>query len=218
MPDRFDLIVFDWDGTVVDSTAFISRSIQLAAADLGLAVPSTEQASHVIGLGLTDALARAVPDLPPERMQEFSLRYRHHYFAREPDIVLFSGMGELLAELVGAGQRLAVATGKSRVGLARAFEATGLGPLFEATRCADQTHSKPHPAMLLEIAEETGVDPARMLMIGDTTHDLQMADNAGASGVGVTYGAHPRHGLAAVAHLALVDDVAELAAWLRREV
>lgn len=217
MPARFDLIVFDWDGTVVDSTAFISRSIQLAAADLGLVVPSAEEASHVIGLGLHDALARAVPDLPPERMPEFSLRYRHHYFAREPDIVLFAGMAELLAELSGAGRRLAVATGKSRVGLARAFEATGLAPLFEATRCADQTHSKPHPAMLLEIADETGVDPARMLMIGDTTHDLLMAGNAGAGGLGVTYGAHPRAGLAQVAHLALVDNVAELAAWLGRE-
>ncbi|MEF9994991.1 MAG: HAD-IA family hydrolase [Burkholderiaceae bacterium] len=217
MPARFDLLVFDWDGTVVDSTAFITRSIQLAAADLGLPVPDDRQASHVIGLGLREALARAVPELPPERLEEFSLRYRHHYFAREPDIVLFGGMRELLVERVESGCRLAVATGKSRIGLARALEATGLTSMFEATRCADQTHSKPHPAMLLEISVETGVDPSRMLMIGDTTHDLQMAINAGTAGVGVTYGAHPRASLAATAPLALVDSVPDLAAWLREQ-
>lgn len=217
MPAKFDLLVFDWDGTVVDSTAFIARSIQLAAADLGLPVPDERQASHVIGLGLREALARAVPELPAERMEEFSLRYRHHYFAREPDIVLFDGMRDLLLELSRSGCRLAVATGKSRIGLARAFEATGLGPLFEATRCADQTRSKPHPAMLLEIGAETGIEPARMLMVGDTTHDLQMASNAGAAGLGVTYGAHTRESLAAVMPLALVDSVAELAAWLRSQ-
>jgi len=216
MSAKFDLVVFDWDGTVVDSTAFITRAIQLAAADLGLPIPSEAQASHVIGLGLREALARAVPELPADRLEEFSLRYRHHYFAREPDIVLFAGMRELLGELIEGGSRLAVATGKSRVGLARALEATGLGPLFEATRCADQTHSKPHPAMLLELAVETGVETSRMLMIGDTTHDLQMAVNAGAAGLGVTYGAHTRENLAAVDALALVDSVEELARWLRR--
>jgi phosphoglycolate phosphatase len=208
------LIVFDWDGTLVDSTAMIALAIQKAAADLGLAVPTLEQASHVIGLGLHDALARAVPDLTVARIDEFSARYRFHYLAREPEIILFPGVAELLRELGASPVPLAVATGKSRRGLARAFEATGLGPLFGSSRCADETHPKPHPAMLLELTEELGVAPARTLMIGDTTHDLEMAAAAGAAGIGVTYGAHPRDQLQARNPLALVASVAELRAWL----
>ena len=215
MPRRFDLIVFDWDGTLVDSTAMIALAIQKAAEDLGLVVPTLEQASHVIGLGLNDALARAVPELPLTRIDEFSARYRIHYFAREPEIVLFDGVRDLLSELSEQAVPLAVATGKSRRGLARAFEATGLGMLFGSSRCADETNPKPHPAMLLELASEFAVAPDRILMIGDTTHDLQMASAAGAHGIGVVYGAHPRDQLLALAPLALVASVAELRAWLR---
>src|SRR5512134_2591479 len=215
MQRRFDLLVFDWDGTIVDSTSMIAACIQKAAADLGLAVPTLEQASHVIGLGLHDALARAVPDLPAARVDEFSARYRHHYFAREPDIVLFEGIRALLVERVEAGLPLAVATGKSRRGLARAFEATGLGRFFESSRCADETHSKPHPAMLLELAEELSVATDRIVMIGDTTHDLEMAAAAGSSGIGVTYGAHPRAQLAACEPLALAGYVRYQRRWLQ---
>ncbi len=121
MPRPFDLVVFDWDGTVVDSTAMIARCIQKAAADLGLTVPTIEQANHVIGLGLQDALAGAVPELTADRIEAFSARYRHHYFAVEPEIVLFDGIRELLVELAESGAHLAVATGKSRRGLDRAF-------------------------------------------------------------------------------------------------
>ncbi len=215
MPRRFDLIVFDWDGTIVDSTAMIAVCIQKAAADLGLTVPTLEQASHVIGLGLHDALARAVPELTAGRIEEFSARYRHHWFACEADIVLFRGVRELLAELRERGLPLAVATGKSRRGLARAFDQTGLGDLFAASRCADETDPKPHPAMLLELTEELSVMPERTVMIGDTTHDLDMANAAGAAGIGVTYGAHPRDQLAAREPIALVGDVGELRQWLR---
>lgn len=215
MQRRFDLLVFDWDGTIVDSTAMIASCIQKAAADLGLAVPTLERASHVIGLGLMDALSRAVPDLPVSRVDEFSARYRHHYFACEPDIVLFEGIRALLIERAEAGLPLAIATGKSRRGLARAFEATGLGQYFESSRCADETHSKPHPAMLLELADELNVAPERTVMIGDTTHDLQMADAAGAGAVGVTYGAHSREQLAVLAPLMLAGSVEELHRWLR---
>lgn len=214
MLDRFDLIVFDWDGTLIDSTATIARAIQQAAADLGLAVPDFETASHVIGLGLADALALAVPDLPRARAAEFSARYRHHYLANEDTLTLFAGARELLDALAAADKVLAVATGKSRAGLARALAATALQGRFAATRCADQTEPKPHPAMLLELADELGVAPARMLMIGDTTHDLQMAAAAGAAAVGVTYGAHPRERLASLEPLALVDSIAELRRWL----
>lgn len=215
MPRRFDLIAFDWDGTIVDSTSMIARCIQRAAADLGLTVPTLERASHVIGLGLHDALARAVPELVAGRIEEFSARYRHHWFACEPDIVLFDGVRELLAELRERGVPLAVATGKSRRGLQRAFDQTGLGAFFQASRCADETHPKPHPAMLLELAGELAIDVDRIVMIGDTTHDLEMAAAAGAAGIGVTYGAHPQAQLAACSPAALVDDVAALGLWLR---
>jgi phosphoglycolate phosphatase len=212
--DRFDLIVFDWDGTLIDSTATIARAIQQAAADLGLAVPDFETASHVIGLGLSDALARAVPDLPPARAAEFAARYRYHYLANERTLSLFAGARELLTSLAAADKLLAVATGKSSAGLARALDAADLQGYFAATRCADQTAPKPHPAMLLELSDELGVAPARMLMIGDTTHDLQMAAAAGTAAVGVTYGAHPRGDLARLEPLALLDSVDDLRRWL----
>jgi phosphoglycolate phosphatase len=215
---RFDLIVFDWDGTIVDSTAMIAASIRSAAADLGLAVPTIEQASHVIGLGLLDALRHAVPGLATERAEEFSARYRHHYLAGEPEIVLFEGMRTLLDELSSSGVPLAVATGKTRRGLARAFETTGLGRLFASSRCADESQSKPHPAMLLELASELNVVPQRILMIGDTTHDLQMAASAGVHSLGVTYGAHLHEHLSAHATLGLVNSVPELRRWLAAQI
>lgn len=215
---RFDLIVFDWDGTIVDSTAMIAQCIRSAAADLELVVPTLEQASHVIGLGLLDALSHAVPSLKPERAEEFSARYRHHYLAGESNIVLFAGMQSLLQELARGEVPLAVATGKNRRGLARAFESTRLGPLFAASRCADETKSKPHPAMLLELSKHFNVSPHRILMIGDTSHDLQMANAAGASALGVTYGAHLHAHLELYKPLALISSVPELGAWLRASV
>jgi len=212
--DRFDLVVFDWDGTLSDSTAAIARAIQDAAADLGLPVPDDATASHVIGLGLHDALARAVPTLAPERIPEYSARYRFHYLAREAELVLFPGARELIAELRAAGALLAIATGKSQRGLQRALATTALGSEFAATRCADQTHPKPHPAMLLELADELMVAPERTLMVGDTTHDLQMAAAAGAAAAGLTQGAHPYDQLAACRPLALFDSLAQLHEWL----
>lgn len=214
MRNSFELAVFDWDGTVVDSTAMIARSIQKAAADLGLQIPTLERASHVIGLGLRDALSTAVPDLAEDRIEQFTDRYRHHYFAVEPEIVLFAGVRELLVELAESGTRLAVATGKSRRGLDRALDATGLRLFFESSRCADETHPKPHPAMLLELTGELAVRAERTVMIGDTTHDLAMAQAAGTRAIGVTYGAHPRAQLAAHAPLALVDSFEGLRPWL----
>lgn len=213
MLDRFDLVVFDWDGTLIDSTATIARAIQQSAADLGLNVPDFATASHVIGLGLRDALARAVPDLPPARAAEFSARYRYHYLANEESLELFTGIRELLGWLA-ARKPLAIATGKNTAGLGRALDSTALRPHFRATRCADQTTPKPHPAMLLELGDELGVVPERILMIGDTTHDLEMARAAKAHAIGVTYGAHPRAQLAALEPLALVDSVDDLSRWM----
>ncbi len=214
MIDRFDLVVFDWDGTLVDSTALIAAAIRQAAADLGLTVPDFERASHVIGLGLADALARAVPELSSSRFPEFAARYRAHYLAGESQVALFPQVRGLLDALREREVPLAIATGKTRAGLARALEAAGLAGHFSATRCADETAPKPDPAMLLELAEELDVAASRMVMIGDTTHDLQMAAAAGVAAVGVTYGAHPRAQLAALSPMALVDSVPALRGWL----
>ena len=212
---RFDLIVFDWDGTLMDSTATIASSIQRACADLGLPVPSNERANHVIGLGLADALAYAVPDMTEDLVPRMVERYRHHYLSRDADLVLFPGVREIIVALKDKGHFVAVATGKSRAGLDRAMNACGLRPLFDATRCADECRSKPDPQMLWELGDELGVRSDRMLMIGDTTHDLQMAVNAGAHGLAVSYGAHLHETLDGLGALAVLASPGELYAWLK---
>ncbi|MCC6208777.1 MAG: HAD-IA family hydrolase [Gammaproteobacteria bacterium] len=213
---RYRLIVFDWDGTLLDSTAGIAVAIQEAARDLGLPVPSREAASHVIGLGLQDALRGAVPSLPEARYREFSEAYRRHFLARQADMELFPGVRELLDELRAAEYRLAVATGKSRRGLDQALKMTGLEPLFHATRCADETQPKPHPAMLLELMEELSLAQRDLLMIGDTSHDLGMARSAGVDAVAVAYGAHPSASLQSWEPRACVHSIDELRQWLAK--
>jgi len=215
MVKKYDLIVFDWDGTVMDSTAIIASSIQSACRDLGLPVPSDEAARHVIGMGLAQALQHAVPDAPPHLHEPLADRYRHHFLAQDQTIPLFEGAAETIAELKEAGYLLAVATGKSRKGLDRVMDCSGLREFFIASRTADETFSKPHPAMLHELMDELAIDAERVLMVGDTTHDLQMAINAGVDAVGVTYGAHPEDQLRALAPLALLDNFHELRAWFK---
>jgi phosphoglycolate phosphatase len=210
----YEVLVFDWDGTLVDSTGLIANAILRAAADLGVTVPDPSRAWHVIGLGLAQALALVLPELPRERIPEYVARYQVHFHQGEQDIHLFEGVRELLDTLRARGRRMAIATGKSRSGLARSLERAGLQGHFAAHRCADQTHPKPHPAMLLEIAEELDVDVGRLLMIGDTSHDLLMAESAGAGGVGVSFGAHPRAELEQRRAVAIFDQPAELHAWL----
>jgi len=187
---KYDLVVFDWDGTLLDSAGAIVLAIQAACRDIGHSPPSDEQARHVIGLGLIDALRHAAPDLPPESYPALVERYRFHYLAGDHQLSLFKGVPELLGELQAAGHILAVATGKSRLGLERALDHSGLRPLFQASRCADECHSKPHPQMLDELMAEFGVTGEATLMIGDTSHDLLMARNAGVDSLAVTYGAH----------------------------
>ncbi|MGP1676348.1 MAG: HAD family hydrolase [Burkholderiales bacterium] len=216
MPKRFELLVFDWDGTLMNSAAAIVASIQASCSDLGLPVPQRERAAHVIGLGLKDALSYAVPELPPGDYGKLAERYRHHYLARDPDIELFPGMREMLAELKERGYLLAVATGKSRAGLDRVFEATRLKQYFDASRCADETHSKPHPAMLQELMQELLIEADATLMIGDTVHDLQMAASAGVASLAVSYGAHPRDSLTGFNPLACIATPQELAPWLTK--
>jgi len=215
MAKRYDLIVFDWDGTVMDSTAVIAGSIQAACRDLDLSVPNDETARYVIGMGLEEALRHAVPDAPESMYEPLVARYRHHFLAQDATIPLFDGARETIAELHGAGYWLAVATGKSRIGLDRALRSSDMTKYFHATRTADQTFSKPHPAMLLEIMDELGLEPARVLMVGDTTHDLQMAINAGVDALAVTHGAHPAEQLQALHPLALLEDFAGLREWFR---
>ncbi|GGB91785.1 HAD-IIIA family hydrolase [Pseudoduganella buxea] len=212
---QFDLIVFDWDGTLMDSTATIVKSIQAAARDIGLPIPSREAASHVIGLGLTEAMQAVLgPGLEPKIYQRMVERYRHHYLTKDQELTLFDGVEEMLHELSQQGYFLAVATGKSRVGLNRALNAAKLLSTFDATRCADETFSKPHPAMLQELTRELGQDLKRTVMIGDTTHDLLMAQNAGSAGIAVEYGAHPVDQLTACRPVFSAKTVPELHRWL----
>jgi phosphoglycolate phosphatase len=215
MGKRYDLIVFDWDGTVMDSTAVISGSIQAACRDLGLTVPDDETARHVIGLGLDQALRYAVPDMPESMCPDLVERYRHHFLAQDQAIPLFEGARETIAELHHAGYRLGVATGKSQAGLNRAMEATGMKNYFHATRTADRSLSKPDPAMLLELMEELGSSAGRTLMVGDTTHDVQMAHNAKVDVVAMGHGAHPSVQLQELNPLALVGNFTELRAWFK---
>ena len=213
-PRRFDLIAFDWDGTVADSTAIITRSIQEAVRDVGGTVPSDEQASYVIGMALMQALAHAAPDVPPEKYTELGNRYRYHFFKHQDDICLFQGILPLLEDLRARGHWLAVATGKSRMGLNHAFQDAQLRGMFDGSRTADETAGKPSPLMLQELMAEFGVESERVLMIGDTTHDLQMAANAGCASVGVSYGAHAPDQFGALGPLFVANSVAELRRWL----
>jgi phosphoglycolate phosphatase len=212
---RYPLVIFDWDGTLADSTAVIKRALQRSAADLDYPIPTDAQASFIIGMGLKPALAHAVPTLREADVLPLTDRFRHHFLAGENEIVLFDGVPEMLAALKARGHVLTVATGKSRKGLDRAFDTLGLREYFVASRCADEGFSKPHPGMLHALFEITGLAATEAVMIGDTTHDLQLAENAGAAAIGVTYGAHERALLEAHQPLTLVDSVSALAAFLQ---
>ena len=213
-PRQFDLICFDWDGTLFDSTAIIVRSIQQAVLDVGGTKPTDEAASYVIGMALMPALAHAAPDVPKEKYPLLGERYRHHYLATQHDISLFDGVLTMLADLKGRHHWLTVATGKSRRGLDDVLASRQLHGIFDGSRTADETAGKPDPRMLHELMREFGADPERTLMIGDTTHDLQMARNAGVASVGVSYGAHEPHDFGALGPRYIAHSVAGLNRWL----
>lgn len=215
MGKRFDLLVFDWDGTLHDSVGAIVSSMRAACRDLGLPEPSELQVRQIIGLGLADALRRVAPTLDPRRYPDMAERYRRHYLAGDGELCLFDGVTPLLEALHARGFTLAVATGKSRRGLDRVLTASGVERFFAASRCADECFSKPHPQMLRELMEAFDAPPERTLMIGDTTHDLHMAANAGVDSLAVSYGAHSGEQLSAVRSLAQLESVAELSAWLQ---
>lgn len=213
-PRQFDLIAFDWDGTLFDSTTIIVRCIQQAVSDVGGSVPTDRDAAYVIGMGLMDALAHAAPDVPRERYAELGAAYRRHYVTRQDDLSLFEGVLPMLSDLRARRHRLAVATGKSRRGLDDVLRSVQLAGVFDGSRTADETAGKPDPLMLHELMREFGTDPERTLMIGDTTHDLQMALNAGCPSVAVSYGAHAPDGFEALQPRTIVHSVRELHDWL----
>lgn len=215
---RYRAVVFDWDGTVMDSTRAIVASIQGACVDLNLPVPDDRQASWVIGLSLESALYHVVPTLTADKLEDFQNCYRNHYFSQDGDLPLFGGMADLLESLRNQGALLGVATGKSRAGLDRVLAQSGMHGHFDITRCADETFGKPHPGMLLEIIDELYLAPHEVLMVGDTCHDMQMARNAGIDGLAVTYGAQDAEALSAGQPLAVVDSVEQMRAWLNDRV
>jgi phosphoglycolate phosphatase len=210
----YDLLVFDWDGTLMDSTALIAQALQESCRDLGIEVPDDAAAKFVIGLGLADTMRHIAPGLDADGQRRLSERYRVHFLARESEIPLYAGVPEMLDDLARHGLRLGIATGKARRGLDRALQMTGLARHFEITRCADEGFAKPHPGMLLHIFDSAAVAPGRALMIGDTTHDLELAANAGCDALAVCYGAHPEPLLRSMAARAYLPTVDALHRWL----
>ncbi len=209
------LIVFDWDGTLMDSEARIIACLQTAFSDLGLPELQPDLAREVIGLGLDEALARLLPQGDAALRAELAHRYRHHFLGDDQiPSELFPGARETLSWLDEQGYLLAVATGKSRVGLNQSLAKTGLAGIFAATRTADETRSKPHPQMLIELMETLGVKPSETLMVGDTEYDLEMARNAGVAALAVCHGVHPPDRLLAWRPLACLDSLWAVRAWL----
>ncbi len=215
MKRQFDLIVFDWDGTLMDSEAKIVRCMTNAALDTGVADPGAAAIRDIIGLGLDEAIKVLFPDVEVARRDLIVARYREHFVHLDDTATdLFPGVSEGLDTLKRAGYLLAVATGKARRGLERVLDQTGTAHLFSATRCADEAFSKPHPQMLQYLLDQTGTPPERALMVGDTVYDLEMARNAYVPGLAVSYGVHSRARLMDYAPLACLDSFAEVRAWL----
>jgi len=213
---QIELVIFDWDGTLIDSQANIVQCLQWMINDLSLPGRTDNQLSNIIGLGLYEALHNLFPDYDGQVYQQMVDRYRYHFLSSEPSLP-FPGAEEVLTHLAHNDYLLAVATGKGRGGLDKALDSTGFRQWFHATRCADETRSKPHPQMLEEILEELGVEPQRAVMIGDTEYDLRMAKSAGVHAIGVSYGVHDTERLRQCEPLAVVDEIRALLHWLNGE-
>lgn len=214
MTKQFDLIVWDWDGTLADSTGMITNALLKAAEQVGLPVLTPQTASNIIGLGLREAIHNLYGEIPTEQAQALAKQYTTNYYAGESEIPLFAGAADTVKALHKRGFKLAVATGKGRRGLNLALEHCGLGKYFHSTRTVDECFSKPHPQMLDELMEYLVVMPERTLMIGDTSYDLQMAQNAGVSSIGVTYGAQTAEQWQHLNPMHQFSDFAGLSTWL----
>ena len=214
------LLVFDWDGTLMDSQQEIISCFQWACRDLGMQHPSASDIKNIIGLGMREAITRLFPELDtPERQADVVERYRYYYFSpQKPPSALFDGVFEMLKSLQAQDYLLAVATGKGRRGLDGVLQETGLDEVFHFSRCVDEAHSKPHPQMLEDVMEYLGATPSETLMIGDTEYDLQMASNARVASVGVGCGAHEKSRLAKHNPLAILDHTNELDNWLKQVI
>ena len=214
MSKEFDLIVWDWDGTLADSTGMITNAIVTAAEQVGLPTLDPHAARDIIGLGLRESIHALYGDIPAEKAQALAQQYTANYYAGEAAIPLFEGAKDLTAELNRRGFKLAVATGKGRRGLNLALQHCGLAQYFHATRTVDECFSKPHPQMIDEIMDFCVVRPERTLMIGDSSYDLQMAENAGVQGVAVTFGAQSRDKLLGYNSIEIFDEFKDLSTWL----
>ena len=219
MEQTIRLVVFDWDGTLVDSEAKIVASMRAAGNDLGLESLDDRTLRNVIGLGLKESIEMLYPRVAAETHRTFADRYRYHFLSGEGESsTFFAGALQLVRDLSRSGMLLGVATGKSRRGLNRGLAELDCGEYFHATRCADETFSKPHPQMLLELMNELGVAPEETVMIGDTEYDLQMAKNAGVAAIGVSYGVHERERLLRLQPLICVDSIQDLTLCLNRHI
>ena len=219
MNGDYALIVFDWDGTLMDSAARIVDCMQLAAVDVGVAVPTAAETREIIGLGLNEAIARLFPVAPAEQVRELVDAYRYHWLGDAVTAAsMFHGAVDLVERLHAHGLLLAVATGKSRRGLEKSLDESGLRHYFHATRCADETFSKPHPQMLQEILVDLDTPASRALVVGDTEYDMLMAANAGVDAVGMSHGVHSSERLLATGARACFDSLSELERWLLDEL
>jgi len=215
MSNTFELFVFDWDGTLMDSIEHIVSSLSAAAADTKMEDLGQHRYRDIIGLGLAEAMHALYPDATEHDQQLLCERYRHHFLDRnKAQSALFDGAHEMLSSLREKDVKIAVATGKARIGLNRVFDETGYGDFFHASRCADESGSKPQPHMLHELMSELDVAPEKTIMIGDTTYDMQMANNAGTAGLAVSYGVHDCEQLMQHEPLACCKDIDELTHWL----
>lgn len=211
----YKLVVFDWDGTLMDSLSRIAQCMQVAAEDIGIVPAKTEQIHNIVGLALDIAIRRLHPQLTEPQVELMRLRYSHHYVEREANpSPFYDGVTQMLTQLHGHGALLSVATGKSRKGLDRVFASHNVGGLFHSSRCADETRSKPEPDMLLEIIDYHGVKPEQAVMIGDTEFDLEMASRARVPSIGVGWGAHSVSRLQKHSPKVCVTTVAELESQL----
>jgi phosphoglycolate phosphatase len=213
---KFTLVVFDWDGTLIDSEAQIVSAMQAAVNDVGLQTRTDDEIRNIIGLGLAEAISTLFPESCNEKYSQLVDRYRYHFLSESAEgSQLFPDVKSILEELTEMGYFLAVATGKGRRGLNKSLAETGLEAFFHSTRCADETLSKPNPQMLMEIMDELGVYPHETLMVGDTEYDLQMARNANTKSIAVSYGVHDKERLLACEPLGCLDDLKDIMHWLQ---
>jgi len=213
--NKYSLLVFDWDGTLIDSKVQIVNCMQATIAALELEVRSDKQISDIIGLGLEEAIRRLYPNIESTKITLIVQAYREHYLTKDKTpSLLFEGTEDVLKTLKESGYELAVATGKSRRGLDKGLIDTGTTDYFPITRCADETRSKPHPQMLEEILVDLNTKPSDVLMIGDSEYDLQLANNCKVDALAVSYGVHGLIRLLKQDPVGFIDDIKQLPQWL----